>query len=853
MTAIESRRLQQHELGTALWPAAARAVQAWLQARALDARDAIWLLPYAALLAPARAALAALGGWQPRVETPLTLAAALGPPLAGDPGRCTGEPVHDGLAATRLLTRPPWVAHWGALDPAGAAQAVTLVVEAAQALREAAHATAPAQRLALWARARAALPPAQGPAAVEATLLAAALEWAAASGPAPTDSLFELRPAAWISLQIGGRDALSDALLAQGGVPALRLLADQPETEPWTAVAATAQVERLLCDDFESEAQAAAAAAIEALNAGRAPVALVALDRENVRRVRALLERAGVPLVDETGWRLSTTQAACALVAQLRAALPGAGRDAWLEWLKTWPAAAPRALDALEARWRGRRGRVDAAAADALWAEAQAHLLPLSAPGLRTLSGWLEALRAQLARDGSFDRLEAEPAGQQVLAALGWHGPPAWQPLAENLSMDLVAFLSWVERTLEATPHLPRPDAAAAVVLTPLSRACGRPFGHVVLPGADDQRLGPAAPATGLLTPALRDALGMDDAAARRDRQRQTLAHLLGSAPVTLLRRARDGDEPRADSPDIEWLLQTRARAGHPGWSLTPWQPARRALDRRPLAPPQPRAGDALPDALSASQLEALRQCPYRFYARAVLRLDEPEELDDALAKRDYGNWLHAVLHRFHLERAAVAPTDDGTALRAAADAVTAEMALDAGELLPYRASFERFAPDYLRWLAQREAQGWRWQAGETDHRRALPQWPELQLRGRIDRLDVGPGGARQVLDYKTGSASELSRRVRQPLEETQLAFYGALLGDTPELSAAYLALDDADAPQLIAHPHVADSASLLLQQLGQEWQRLREGAALPALGEGAVCDTCEARGLCRRDHWSAP
>lgn len=853
MTAIESQRLQQHELGAALWPAAARAVQTWLQSRSLDARDAVWLLPYAALLAPARAALAALGGWQPRVETPLTLAAALGPPLAGDPGRCTGDAVHDGLAAAQLLEGAARASRWSAIDPAGAAQAVALVVDAAQALREAASACAPGQRPALWAQARAALPPVQGPAALEAALLAAALEWAAASGPAATDALFERRPAAWISLQIGGRDALSDALLGQGAVPALRLLADPPASEPWAAVAATAQVERLLCDDFESEAQAAAAAVIEALNAGRAPVALVALDRESVRRVRALLERAGVPLVDETGWRLSTTRAACALVAQLRAALPGAGRDAWLEWLKTWPPAPPRALDALEARWRGRRGRFDATAADALWAEAQAHLQPLSGAGVRPLSAWLEALKAQLARDGSFDRLEAEPAGQQVLAALGWRGTPAWLPLAERLSMDLAGFLAWVERTLEASPHLPLPDAAAAVVLTPLARACGRPFGHVVLPGADDQRLGPAAPAPGLLTAALREALGIDDAVALRDRQRQALAHLLGGAPVTLLRRARDGDEPRADSPDVEWLLHARARAGHPPWPMRPWQPVRRVVDRRPLAPPQPQASDALPDALSASQLEALRQCPYRFFTRAVLRLDEPEELDDALAKRDYGNWLHAVLHRFHAERAAASPANDGQALQAAADAVTAELALDDGELLPYRASFERFAPDYLRWLAQREVQGWQWQAGETDHRLASPLLPGLQLRGRIDRLDAGPGGVQQVLDYKTGSASDLARKVRQPLEETQLAFYAALLGGVPGLSAAYLALDDADAPQLIAHPHVTDSAALLLQHLAEEWQRLRDGAALPALGEGAVCDTCEARGLCRRDHWSPP
>ena len=106
------------------------------------------------------------------------------------------------------------------------------------------------------------------------------------------------------------------------------------------------------------------------------------------------------------------------------------------------------------------------------------------------------------------------------------------------------------------------------------------------------------------------------------------------------------------------------------------------------------------------------------------------------------------------------------------------------------------------------------------------------------------------MLDYKTGNAEALKKKVREPLEDTQLAFYAALLGDTGTLSAAYVALDAPDAPLLIEHPNVEDSALALLQGLGDEWQRLRQGAAMPALGEGPVCDTCEARGLCRRDHW---
>ena len=144
---------------------------------------------------------------------------------------------------------------------------------------------------------------------------------------------------------------------------------------------------------------------------------------------------------------------------------------------------------------------------------------------------------------------------------------------------------------------------------------------------------------------------------------------------------------------------------------------------------------------------------------------------------------------------------------------------------------------------------GWRWHSGETDEQLELSDIG-LRLRGRVDRLDEGPAGRRQVLDYKTGSAEALKRSVNDPLEDTQLAFYAALLGADRALGAAYLALDDAKSPLLIEHSAVHRSAAALVHGVRGDWQRLQQGAGLPALGEGAVCETCEARGLCRRDHW---
>lgn len=852
MPAIERICIQPSWATSELWDGIARHSLAWLARCGIAARDAVLLLPFAALAEPARAAFQRAGGWQPRIETVLTLTAAMAPPAPVAAGTCSGDAVLNRLSASAMLRQQPWGQAWARRDAEGFEVIVGAVVQAAQALRSGAGERAPAAVAAFWDLARGALKAPLGPAATEALLLQLALEWAAASGDPDTAALYKVRPAAWIVLRLGGVDAAAEAVLDQHGVPSLLLDLDPDEAAPFTAVCSRSGVRRWLCEDFEDEAQAAAAVVLGALQAGQTPVALVALDRELVRRVRALLARQQVPLIDETGWKLATTTAATRLVALLRAAQDGASRDAWLEWLKTWPRARPRALDSLEAQWRGRRRVRDPAAAAGLWELAQAHLRPFGQAPAQSLAGWLRLLVRHLQDDGTLQDLADDAAGAQVLAALHLVGdaPQAWQQATAGVRLPLAGFAAWVRSVLEEAPFLPPPDAGAQVVLTPLSRAFGRPFAHVVIPGADHKHLGAAESPPALISDTMAESLGIDHARLRRHQQRLALAHVLLAPRVTLLRRHRDAEEPLGDSTVVQALLLARAEARLAPWPLQAWRSPQQRVAAQPVRRPLPRADGALPAVLSASQLEALRACPYRFFSRAVLRLDEPEEVDTELAKRDYGTWIHAVLYHFHSQRRPGG--DDGVQLAQSADAVTQELEVDPGELLPFRASFDHLAPAYLRWLQQREQTGWFWADGESDHRLAPPQLHGLQLQGRLDRLDHGPQGQQQLIDYKTGSATDLARLVKQPLEDTQLAFYAALLGGGEGLSAAYLALDDKNAPRQIEHTQVHASAQTLLAALGDEWQRLQAGAPLPALGEGRVCDSCEARGLCRRDHWAA-
>ncbi len=881
-----------------VWAELVRQTRQWLQTQHLHERDAVVLLPFAALLPPLREAFAQAGGWQLRVETTLTLAASLAPPPEPVAGACCGDPVLDRLNAALLLRSARSADATLPNDAQAFEHLVTLVVDAAQAFRAAALALPPQERDAYWAPARAAVAQTSGglaAAGLEGHLLGVALEWAAVSCPAGSatgDVLHGLLPSAWVVVRLGGPDAEADAVAQHSTAPALWLNLDPAlDWRPGAAAVdpAIAALARsapcFLCDDFEAEAQAAAALAIDAVNAGRVPVALVAVDRALVRRVRALLQRQQVPVLDETGWLLATTAAGARVMALLQTAqalqradvqpgmpaqdCPSSSRDAVLAGLKSAPGAAPgsppaAAVDALEALWRERRRSADRQAAERCWQALLAQLGPLLQAPVGSLQQWLERLRQVLTEDDSLRLMDDSPDGRQVLAALRLQGGlPAFGEAARATRLGLAGFVAWVGATLEQSPYLPLPDEQALVVLTPLARVFGRSFGQVLVPGADHQQLGSPRTQAALVGPALARLLGLPDARQRHLLQRLALVHLMRGGPVTFTRRARSEGEPLSESPDLAWLMQAAgvsdsvapAPASH---TWQPWQGPCSRVQPQPVARPQPCAPNDLPQRLSASQLDAYRQCPYRFFARAVLRLDEPEELDAALAKRDYGNWLHEVLHRFHSERDHRHSASEQ--LQAAADWATQKLALDEADLLPWRASFEHFSPAYLRWLAQREAEGWYWADGETEHERNSDELPGTRLRGRLDRLDHGPDGQRLVIDYKTGDLAGLQRKVKTPLEDTQLAFYAALLsapagtagaaGQGPDVQACYLSLDDAKAPTVVEHPNVAQSAAQMVASLAVEWQRLRAGESLQALGEGATCETCEARGLCRRDHW---
>lgn len=859
------------------WAGVAETASAWAIGQGLSLRDAIVLVPFAQHLPLARRAFARLPGWMPRIETTQTLARSLAPSAMPEPTQVSFDAAMDRLTARRLLRSQAAGQAWLRRDPRGFDHAVASVVQAAHAFARAAAALAPTEREAWRERGRGVLGLAAGPGGMERWLARVAFEWAAVSAPPSSDRLFGLSPSAWVAVQAGGPDPLTHSLLQAATAPCLLLDADVALDDPFADVAAQVDASEAVCDDFEAEAQRAAAEVIACLNAGTRPIALVAQDRLLMRRVRALLARQQVPLFDETGWKLSTTRAGATLAALLRAAQARAKTDDWLDWLKccagTWPGRgdASLAVQMLEATMR-KKGWVAVASVDAqalperaatLWQSAQDVVAGLRAARQRSFGGWLAAMRAALDQCGALEALLADDAGRQALAALHLAEPvvPGADDRADAMTLD--EFAGWVESALEEASFIPRAQdvnaSDAPVVVTPLSSALLRPFAAVVLAGADEKRLGATPPPHPLLTDAVAAELGLPTSSARRDEELLAFVQLLRASRVSILRRRDDGGEALAASPLVERLRLAMARRGRamaPAADAT----ARASLEPRAVARPMPFAPDLLPHTLSASACEALRTCPYRFFALRMLGLSEAEELDDAVEKRDYGIWLHTVLHRFHETRGETPAREDqeDARLHAIAAQVQEEMHLDEAAFLPYAASFARFAPRYLQWLRARDAEGAQWLEGERKLTARPPEWGGVAMEGVIDRIDSvhgEQGPVTQLIDYKTGSGQNLRDLVRRPQEDTQLAFYAALMAQQSqaggELSAIYLPLDDAEGIREVEHKDVEATGRQLVPGIAFDLKRLREGTPMPALGEGRACEFCEARGLCRRDHWT--
>ncbi len=126
-----------------------------------------------------------------------------------------------------------------------------------------------------------------------------------------------------------------------------------------------------------------------------------------------------------------------------------------------------------------------------------------------------------------------------------------------------------------------------------------------------------------------------------------------------------------------------------------------------------------------------------------------------------------------------------------------------------------------------------------------------LTLIGRLDRIDRQADGHSLLIDYKTEPSATTKARIKDGPEDTQLAFYAALMEDDT-LAAAYVNLGEKEPTKTYAQPDIVGLRDELVDSILTDMARIARGAPLPALGEGKACDYCAARGLCRKDYWES-
>lgn len=620
---------------------------------------------------------------------------------------------------------------------------------------------------------------------------------------------------------------------------------------------------------LEQEALAAELQVRRWLLEGKRNIAIVAQDRLTARRVRALLERAGVLVCDETGWTMSTLAVSTVLMRWLDALQSDFYHLDLLDLLKSPFIFSDQGADmrkqaayqieqlvrkhglasGLDALLEMARGKTEAETALARLRQAQGALRRNS----DTLSGWLESLGESLSMLGVLEGLACDEAGAQLLQAL-----QDWQ---QELEGDLARFTRsewrrWLAHQLDR--HTFR-DAAieSPVLLTHLAATHWRSFDAVLLLGADAAHLPGTDKGSLWFNDAVRASLDLPTNEARLAKLRDDLFALFAmNGTVLITWQASKNGEPNLLSPYLEMLRAQHLLAfGHnlmddkiqdTGYRIEDTGYRKQGSGGMPIPTVVP---ELVPKRISPSGYNSLIACPYQYFARHVLHLNELDEVREGVEKRDYGVWVHLILHRFHEEF----PVLEGSRkdeLEAALQRISNEVfAPEVARDYLARAwllRWQQAIPAYLEVQFESEAKGWRYQAGEMQFNLSLAD--DLTLHGRIDRIDATREGMKRVLDYKTASVTGLRNRLKEAGEDVQLACY-ALAEEASE--AAFISIDNEKVAAVAPSDDVVWLAKVNAERLLSLFAQMRGGAAMPAHGTDDACEHCEMRGLCRKGSWA--
>jgi ATP-dependent helicase/nuclease subunit B len=271
----------------------------------------------------------------------------------------------------------------------------------------------------------------------------------------------------------------------------------------------------------------------------------------------------------------------------------------------------------------------------------------------------------------------------------------------------------------------------------------------------------------------------------------------------------------------------------------------------------------------SVSAIETYLDCPFRFFAQHVLRLEEEPEDEEVMDPRRQGQFVHGVFEQFFSAwqdagHRAVTP-DNLHAARAMFTAVVdralerlpiAEAGLERTRLLGspaaaglaeavLRMEAERPIPVVERLLEHKLI---------DDFTFATADGPRtIALRGKADRIDLLEDGTFRLIDYKLGWPPQRGRALQLPIyslcAEQKLAGYKGRHWRLGE--AAYLAFKG---PKRVVplFATATDRAKVLAdaqQRLADTVAAIERGEFPPTPDDVWRCETCSFAPVCRKDY----
>lgn len=278
------------------------------------------------------------------------------------------------------------------------------------------------------------------------------------------------------------------------------------------------------------------------------------------------------------------------------------------------------------------------------------------------------------------------------------------------------------------------------------------------------------------------------------------------------------------------------------------------------------------PSSLSISQYQSLVNCPYQYFALSCLKLSQTDELSEELGKADFGSLVHQCIHAFftNLDHFPGPFTHK----------VTTHNQKEAGEML-YSISNKVFSqasdidaendfnnelwlhrwlnlvPKFIDWEIKRQAALTPVSHEEPKHI-MLDEY--FKVYGRLDRIDKSQDGY-AIVDYKTGVAA--TRKSVLAGEQVQLPMY-ALLNDaaasknssdmaTSRVEFVSISKDNSvKSTAIIKQDELDDLKNKHLSRLQTFFESLQHDTTFTALASDDICETCDAAGVCRKSAWNS-